>query len=282
MKNTYYVIFILCLTAAQTKPMITSGSANDYENYYKLNNMPEDVLKEIAMQESGKFSLEDLKNAPYYQKCINFSKHITLGDDATTMLNATSNYSDTIKTLSYVDKQLHQTLTDLRNQLNPVPEENALLKLHYFDNIFANYHISKKKDSLISHIIAQLIYKKSQNKSPIFFIYPSYSFSYNEYETLKLPKAIKQLDENRSFSDADYVLQMLKEEVFHNEDKIEKLITLMHYFQTISEQYTFGTVERSSFDNNKGSAHFRIYVSNERNKGLITYLLIKSLFTDAE
>lgn len=265
--------------------MITNSAAD----YYKLNNMPEDVLKEIALQESGPFDKNDLKTATYYQKCTDFSKRITLEEDVIAMLNATSSYANTIKRLACVDKQLHQTLTDLKNQLNPIAEENALLKLHYFDQFkivlpFHDYEYIIENNERMCNAIGKIQYYNEDNPFIGLSITCQFYYNVNEHQKLALPEAMQSLKNNHSLENATYLLQKLSEEGFNNsKPNTQKYLIALNYFNTILEKSTgsYGpTIKRSEM-----SSDFELYAlpsETDQKSQLIPYLLIKKMFTNVE
>ncbi|RTL04327.1 hypothetical protein EKK58_10995 [Candidatus Dependentiae bacterium] len=289
MKNVYFLIFISCLISSSTNTMITYNQSNTDADYYNLQYMPEDVLKEIAIQESGTFSLDDLKTAKYYKECL--AENRTPSKTGAAMIDASNKYANVIKKLSVVNKLLYETLTDSRTQLNAIPEEKALLKLSYFDEFYIQlpeltYNYYSKNDKVTSNLSGRIVENTSRKALIIkglmlTTIESSVWYNFNERQNMMLPELMSSLTNDKSLENANRVLEKLSEEGFNNsKPNIQKYITVLTYFNDILQStgscgLFFGGPEMS--------AYFKLWaLPAKETKETIPYLLIKNLLTDAE
>lgn len=236
MKHTYYLIFVLCLIATQTKPMITSNSAD----YYNLNNMPEDILKEIVLPKSDTFDQQDLKTVKYYENFLKSSINTTLNEYGLQKIKLYKQYSDIIKSLSCTNKKLNSALACLIAQLNSMPK-NTLLRLDYFNtfNIILcshNYTHFVDENKRFCEFRAKIQYSE-KNQTMLFSITSKLNYFLNESEKVLFPKAVELFQKNPSVENAQNILEKISEEGFDLKDtnKIQKCINIFNFFSSIDQ-----------------------------------------------
>ena len=236
MRNTYYLIFIFSLVAAQTKPMITSNSAD----YYNLNNMPEDILKEIVLPKSDTFDQQDLKTVKYYENFLKSSINTTLNEYGLQKIKLYKQYSDIIKSLSCTNKKLNSALACLIAQLNSMPK-NTLLRLDYFNtfNIILcslNYTYFVDQNKYCFEFTAKIQYSE-KNQAMFFSIISKLNYFLNESEKVLFPKAVELFQQNPSLGNAQNILEKISKEGFDFNDtnKIQKCINIFNFFSTIDQ-----------------------------------------------
>lgn len=273
----YYVIFILCLVAAQTKPMtINSSSIEDYK-YPNLHHMNLDILQEIVLAKSN-LNIDDVQTAKYYKECLNWNNDkinkVRFSQYGITMLNASEKYLNIIKALYLVNKTLNEKL---------VYKKEVLLNLNYFDTFFIRlpaitYEYIVESNKRTCNASARIFYYNSNHKPMCLSLDSEFFYTRNEHNKLDLPKAMASLKEDSSLENAQYVLQKLSEEGFNNtQTNIQKYIKALSYFNTIV---------KSTGSHWFSICEFKIYSqasqSNKGNQPTIPYLLIKDLLTDAK